>query len=184
METPIKTRQSFLTVQPLGDIELIPRCIEEVQGKLLVNPQIVVYGKPAVQHRSIGFFLYEYSGQVARSQPLSPALKELLTHINTLFDTDMNGILVNHYADGCDYIGAHADKGEIAPIGVIAVSYGCVRKFRIRDATTKKIVMDIPTRPNEIMHMGGKFQREFTHEIPKETKIRDARWSFTFRKHN
>ena len=32
--------------------------------------------------------------------------------------------------------------------------------------------------------MGGKFQEEFTHEVPIEKKITDERISFTFRKHN
>jgi hypothetical protein len=32
--------------------------------------------------------------------------------------------------------------------------------------------------------MGGKFQELYTHEIPKQTKIKESRISFTFRKHN
>ena len=31
--------------------------------------------------------------------------------------------------------------------------------------------------------MGGEFQKEFTHEIPIERKVKNVRWSFTFRKH-
>lgn len=32
--------------------------------------------------------------------------------------------------------------------------------------------------------MGGRrFQREFTHQIPKQARVKDSRVSFTFRKH-
>jgi len=31
--------------------------------------------------------------------------------------------------------------------------------------------------------MGGNFQKEFTHEIPVEKKIKEVRYSLTFRKH-
>ena len=52
----------------------------EVEGKLLVNHPIKVFGKPAIQHRSIGFFSdtsigYKYSGQLAKSIPLTDSLK-------------------------------------------------------------------------------------------------------------
>jgi alkylated DNA repair dioxygenase AlkB len=56
-------------------------------------------------------------------------------------------------------------------------------KFRICDKATNNIVMDIPTNSNEILIMGGDFQKEFTHEVPVEKKITTARISFTFRKH-
>ena len=36
---------------------------------------------------------------------------------------------------------------------------------------------------NMLIHMGGDFQKEFTHEIPIESKIKEERYSFTFRKH-
>jgi len=31
--------------------------------------------------------------------------------------------------------------------------------------------------------MGGDFQKEFLHEIPVQKKIKEPRFSFTFRKH-
>ena len=39
------------------------------------------------------------------------------------------------------------------------------------------------TKSYEIIHMGGNFQKEFTHEIPIEKKIKEKRISFTFRYH-
>ena len=57
-----------------------------------------------------------------------------------------------------DYIGAHSDdESKLSPVGVVSISYGGVRKFRIRNKQTKKIIKDIPTETNMIIHMGGTF---------------------------
>ena len=95
-----------------------------------------------------------------------------------------NGILINRYKDGNNYIGPHSDNEKnLDEQGVIAISVGAIRKFRIRDKQTKKIIIDIPTNSYELMHMGGKFQEEFVHEIPIQKKVKEERYSFTFRKH-
>lgn len=185
----IQTKKSHLTVQKFTDTDLVKDCITDIADRLLKNPQIVVYGKICHQHRSIGFFSndsigYHYSGQLAKSQPLTDNLQELLDQVNELYQADFNGILINKYENGCDYISAHSDdEKDLSNIGVISLSYGATRKFRIRDKITKKIVKDIPLIEYEIVQMGGDFQKEFTHEIPMEKKITAPRYSFTFRKH-
>jgi alkylated DNA repair dioxygenase AlkB len=192
METLIKTQKSSLNVYNMIDIyneELVRECVGEVKDKLILNPPIIVYDKPAIQHRSIGFFSntsigYRYSNQIAKSIALTPKLEILLKLINDKFNSEFNGILVNKYIDGNDYIGAHSDdEKNLDSIGVVAISYGAVRKFRIRDKKTRKIVKDIPTLSNHIIHMAGNFQKEFIHEIPIEKKVKEERYSFTFRKH-
>ena len=189
MRTLIKTENSSLNEYDFENPELIENCIDEIKDKLLVNPPIKVFNKPAIQHRSIGFFSdtsigYHYSKQLAKSQPLSDNLKNLLDIVNNLFKVNFNGILVNRYADGKDYIGSHSDdEKNLTDVGVVAISYGAIRKFRIRDKKTNSIVKDIETIPNKIIQMAGKFQKEFKHEIPIERKITEPRYSFTFRKH-
>lgn len=189
MSVIIKTDRSSLTIYSYTNPKLVRQCIEDVKDKLLENPPIVVYGRKCQQHRSIGFFSdtsigYRYSNQLAKSQPLTPGLKHLMQDINKMFDTNVNGILVNRYGSGQDYIGKHSDdENGLSNIGVVSLSHGAVRKFRIRDKQTGKIVADIPTNSNEIIHMGGDFQKEFTHEIPQEKRIKDCRYSFTFRHH-
>jgi alkylated DNA repair dioxygenase AlkB len=101
-----------------------------------------------------------------------------------MLGTQFNGILVNKYIDGNDYIGAHSDD-EIGldGIGVVAISYGSERIFRIRNKNDKTIVCDELTTHCGILHMGGNFQKLYTHEIPMQKKIKESRISFTFRKH-
>ena len=191
LSRPIVTEKSYLAIYsfPEGREQVVDKCVEEIEGKLLKNPPIVVFGKPAVQHRSIGFFSnesegYRYSGQLAASQPMPPNLSELLEIINNMFSAKFNGILVNRYENGEDSIGAHSDDERfLDPAGVVCVSWGESRTFRIRNKQAKNIIKDIPTESGKIMIMAGEFQKEFTHEIPMEKKKKKARISFTFRKH-
>lgn len=185
----IKTERSVLVTMPFENRELLDRCVAEAEPQLKVRPEIIVYGRKCSQNRNVGFFSdesvgYYYSGKLMGSVPLTNHLKELLLFINTSFGSNFNGILVNQYCSGNDYISAHSDDERGLGIdGVVSVSYGATRKFRIRNKKDKKIVMDIPLVSYGIVHMGGDFQKEFTHEIPVEKKIKDTRVSFTFRHH-
>jgi alkylated DNA repair dioxygenase AlkB len=220
-EYPILTEKSFLRVMRINDLDLyVKKAVKEIQGKLIEKPEIKICGKICHQQRNVGFFSnesegYRYSGQIIGSQPLSKYLKKLLRKINQYFSANFNGILVNEYLDGDNYIGAHSDDEDglddttdenRMKIGIVAISYGATRTFRIRDKTTKKIVTDVPTNSGDshklydctgvllgearvltkfgdIIQMGGDFQNEFTHEIPPTKKIHDSRISFTFRRH-
>jgi len=105
---------AFLDKGVFLDKELFERCISYVEPQLEERPEIIVYGKPCKQHRNVGFFSdesigYKYSKKLMASKPLSPLLTGLLASINKMLGTQFNGILVNKYLDGNDYIGAHSD---------------------------------------------------------------------------
>ena len=183
-------KSSFIRTFQFPDPLLLASCVDAVSSKLLHNPPIVVYGKPGVQHRDVGFFSatkthYKYSGQLMPSQQPCPFLAALLAEMNQLFGTSFNGILVNRYNDGHDYIGAHSDDEFIDPVaGVVSLSFGAERIFRIRDKKTKAILRDTWLSSGLVFQMGGPhFQTNFTHEIPKQTKLSGVRYSFTFRTH-
>lgn len=175
------------------DPEWIPRMealAAEVAPELHVRPEIRVFGRIAHQHRSVGFYSdtsmgYRYSGQIARSKPLTDGLRDLLAYVNTRLGASFNGILINRYESGEDYISAHSDdeKALDREAGVVSVSVGAVRTFRIREKSTKAIVANVPTEPTHLLQMWGAFQREYTHEIPAEKRVKGARTSFTFRQH-
>lgn len=189
----IKTSRSRLTQHqlPADIVETLKLGIEESRKDLMKTPTIFVYGKQCIQHRNVGFFSdesigYTYSGQRANSIPLTPHLKQLLDYVNSKFQTNYNGILCNEYMNGYDYIGAHSDdeRNLDKTNGVMMMSYGASRKFRIRDKISRKIVKDIYTKDQELIQMSGDFQKEFVHEIPIERKIKESRISLTFRKHD
>ena len=199
-QTLIRTSKSFLTKRTVNDKDLIPdtnapvlpvikEIIDDIADKLIVKPKIILFGKECSQQRDVGFFSnesegYKYSNKLMASQPLTDNMKLLLEFVNNLYSSEYNGILINRYDSGEQYIGAHSDdETSLDKNGVIALSYGAERKFRIRDKITKKIRLDVPLSHLSIIHMGGEFQKEFTHEVPVEKKVKGKRISLTFRKH-
>jgi alkylated DNA repair dioxygenase AlkB len=193
------TEESHLTLynQSLDKV-LIDGCIADTAGKLAEKPPIMVYGKMCRQQRNVGFFSdessgYNYSSQKMPSQPLTPAMATLLEKVNKQLGATYNGMLVNEYLNGDDKIGAHSDdERDLDPaVGVAALSVGGGRIFRIRHKKVGphsgfeggKKFFDHVTGNYELMVMGGKFQKEFTHEIPEQKKVKDKRLSITFRRH-
>jgi alkylated DNA repair dioxygenase AlkB len=171
------------------DRKLLEKCIAQVELELEEKPEIIVYGKKCRQQRNVGFFSdesvgYTYSKKLMPSKPLSPCMESLLDIINKTLHSDFNGILVNKYMDGNDYIGAHSDDElGLDKVGVVSISYGAERIFRIRDKKTRKILYDELTTHCSVLNMGGDFQKFYTHEIPVQKKVKNSRISFTFRKH-
>lgn len=190
--TPVSTERSALRVYELDEEScgLMREIANEIDPLLDDHPEIVIFGQISKQNRSVSFFSndsigYRYSGQLARSKPLTASLESLLGSINSTFGAAFNGILINKYDGGEESIGKHSDdeKALDRSAGVVVISVGAVRKFRIRNKIDGKIVADIPTESDKILQMWGDFQREFTHEIPVEKKIKGVRYSFTFRSH-
>lgn len=187
----LRQDDAVLTVQPYKNTDLLDIIIAEATQDFVVEPAITVFGKPARQPRDVQFRSdesqgYFYSGQCMPAKQLTKHMKELLDDVNRMYNAEFNGILMNRYVDGTKTVGSHADSedGLHPEAGVVAISYGATRKFRIRDAKTKRIVGDFPARHGEILQMKGSFQKTFYHEIPKETKVTAERISFTFRRHD
>ena len=171
-------------------LELLHLCLKDIEGKLLEKPTIVVYGKECHQQRNVAFFSdtvphYTYSNKAMLAQPLTENLTNLMNTINTLMNVDVNGILVNEYENGSNYISQHSDdeKELTANSTVITVSLGAERELRIVHKPTHKQILRIPLKPGLIYSMQGKFQKEFTHGIPFTKLPVGRRVSFTFRTH-
>lgn len=192
MSSLIKTHASELSIHNMSELEtLIHEVIQEIQPTLIKNPKIIMYGKVCYQKRSLTFYSdeskgYKYSKQIAKANTLqNTKLNELLQIVNKKMGAEYNGILINHYKDGCDVIGAHSDDNDVIDnTDISTLSYGAVRNFRIRNKKNKKIVENIDTQHCSIIRMFGNFQNEFTHEIPQQKKIKNERYSFSFRIHN
>lgn len=160
--------------------------------KLNEKPDIIIYGKKCKQRRDVCFFSnqskgYKYSGAMAKAEPLKDELLcSILSKVNEYTCCSFNGILINRYNNGCDYLSAHSDdETGLNPItkSVACITYGCKRTFRVRNKENKKIVYDIEPCPGSLLVMEGNFQSEFTHEIPIRKKILQPRISLTFRYH-
>ena len=194
----IKTNSSFLICSSL-ERGWLPLLMEEIEKmEFVLRPPIKMYNKIHQQPRDVAFYSdevseYKYSGYAAKASKLSDLLKKLLNFVNVNFGACYNGILVNRYNDGNDSISMHSDKiGECdATAGVVSMSFGASRTFvvkrKVQDPSSKN-EWKIPMDHGMILHMGGKFQEEFTHGVLKETISPSAvfgtrRVNFTFRVH-
>lgn len=175
----IKTQSSFLNIYTFEDDNLLDKCIEECKDKL-----------EDVGTRRVSFFSdvitenYMYGDvRVCMSQKLTPSLSKILDIINVKFDSDYNGIIINYYKDGSNYIEKHSDSQNHPPNGVLLISYGNKRNFRVYDKKTDVKVSDIDLIHGEMIHMGGDFQSEFTHDVEQDFSITTDRYSISFHKY-
>jgi alkylated DNA repair dioxygenase AlkB len=182
---------SMLRKGNFPNLELLEQCVIDITPALHIRPPIIVWNKPCRQKRDVGFFCndpnikgYTYSNQMMLSQPLSSALDELIVSVNSIFDSDFNAILVNRYNTGDDVVLEHSDNETFldSTQGVVSLSYGATRKFRVRDKTTQ-LFIDTPATHGSLLQMAGPFQRYYKHGIPAEKRVREPRISFTFRRH-
>ena len=195
---PVSVNGSTFTTAVLGAdwLELLAECESHVLPLLQLKPPVVVYGRTCRQQRNVGFFSddsvgYYYSRQLSTSIPLVRPLRVLLAVINRVYHTSFNGILVNQYTSGTDYLSAHSDdEKHLSSAQVVGISLGATRLFRIRDKrvprgkATRPIVADVNLVGGTLYRMcGPQFQSEFTHEIPVQKKVGGSRLSFTFRQH-
>jgi alkylated DNA repair dioxygenase AlkB len=162
--TPIQTESSFLKVYNFNDTELLELCAQYIKNQNLDN----------VHNRLVGFFTdskytnyYHGSVLIAHSRALPDNMKILLDKINNIFEADCNCILVNRYIDGSHIIPKHRDSMNHANVGVIILSYGDTRIFRIYDNNSNQIC-NLSFVHNQLIQMGGDFQREFLHDLKRE----------------
>lgn len=126
---------------------------------------------------------YNFSGVDHPAKSIPAELEPFLKYAKDLTGCDYNGVLVNWYNDGNDYIGKHRDNeaGLVAGAPIVSITLGdSNRVFRVREYRTGKIVLDQVLEDGDVFVMGGKFQNEFTHEVPKRAKA-GRRVNLTFR---
>lgn len=124
------------------------------QLHLNTKPTILVYGRKCHQQRDVGFYSdmsqgYKYSNTMSEAFGLTPELKKLMQKVNLELGTTFNGILINRYNTGTDYLSAHSDSEKGLDINkmVAGLSYGAIRKFRIRDKKSNAIISDFELDP-------------------------------------
>jgi alkylated DNA repair dioxygenase AlkB len=178
IDTPIQTERSFFKIYEFSDHELVKNSIEEAKDKL-----------NKTMSRSVGFFsdtvtgFYRYGPiKLTEIQTLTPSLSSLLNDANDQFATDFNGILVNEYKTGANYIEKHRDSRNHPDVGVVIISYGATRNFRIYDKYGTVKVLDVPLIENQAIHMGGDFQLEFMHDVEPDKNITETRYSLSYHK--
>ncbi len=152
--------------------------------------KVVVFGKEYDTPRwSMSYERdYKYSGVNHKGKDLPDneagvILRKIKQSIQDGSEFLYNQTLINWYQDGSHYIGKHSDNekdlNEKAPI--YSISIGETRIFRIRYKDNSKEYEDFELTNGSLFVMGGDFQKELTHEVPKTKKPLKSRINITFR---
>jgi alkylated DNA repair dioxygenase AlkB len=136
---------------------------------------------------------------MSAAKPLVDELDRFMALINRICGSRFNGVLVNRYNGGSDYISPHSDEesGLSPDVGVVAVSLGAVRTMNFKEKKAPFTTHNFTMPDGSALCMNGAhFQREYTHGIrpqklpaqffqSKEARRRtQTRISLTFRCHH
>lgn len=175
--------------------DICPDFFDELNRLPLVSrPPICIRGKEYRQRRDIQFFSdevssYRYSGIEAKAAPMvsHPLLGHITAYLNRHLETNFNGVLVNRYRDGEDYISSHSDAEENLGTDrhgqhvVAGMSFGSSREIQFHDAKTGTHLLTY-TLPGRSLYVMVGDQRLVKHGIPR-CKNRGPRISLTWRRH-
>jgi alkylated DNA repair dioxygenase AlkB len=112
-------------------------------------------------------------------------LKQLQNYVNEIeykYKGLYNGILVNWYRDGNDYIGPHSDSEVdlVSGAPIYSFSFGVTRDFVIKAKKgNQRIVLSLEN--NTVCTMGGEMQKDYTHTVPKRLRCKERRVNVTIR---
>lgn len=117
---------------------------------------------------------YHFSGkthnttQIEVTNPGHQLLLNLLMYVRQDTEQEYNGILVNFYRDGNDYIGPHSDdtRDLVENSDIYSITFGDCRKFILKNKTsTEKYILLLNN--NDVLVMGGACQKYYKHSVPK-----------------
>ena len=128
---------------------------------------------------------YNFSNKKHPSFKIPEILKPFIDYVNICEeDYTYNGILVNWYENGENYIGPHSDNEKELNFGapIYCFSLGAERKFVVKNKN-KNIneKYEYILKNNSLLIMGGECQKYYKHSLPKTKKIKNSRISITIR---
>lgn len=126
---------------------------------------------------------YHYTGNVNKALAVPSLLKPLLAWTQEMFDSRLNGILLNWYDGSLDhYIGAHRDSTTNIHQGspIVTISLGQERIFRLRPWKGRGM-RDFPATNGTVFVMPFTTNQMWTHEVPKSKRYQQRRISVTMR---
>ena len=147
-----------------------------IAGRSIPVPRLTAwYGDPGAT--------YVYSGLRNEPLPWTPLLAALRDAVSAAAGAPLNAVLLNHYRDGRDSMGWHADdERELGRDPVVAsLSLGAPRRFVLRHARKKGRAMTFVLGDGALLVMAGATQHHYRHAVPKEAEAGE-RINLTFRR--
>ena len=124
---------------------------------------------------------YGYSNMTMQPTPWLAELRKLAHLVSTQAQVEFNSVLINHYRDGQDSNGWHADnEPELGPDPIVAsLSLGGTRDFRLKHNATKQ-THTIALSHGSLLIMSSGMQTHWQHSVPKRAHA-ESRINLTFR---
>ena len=126
---------------------------------------------------------YTYSGIPMTPNLWNTELLEIKKKVDKYAKFNFNSVLLNYYRSGNDSVSWHSDdEKELGDQPIIgSVSFGGIRKFRLRNKKNKKLIHNIELENGSLLIMRELTQQYWEHEIPKTKKKVAERINLTFR---
>ncbi len=169
--------------QPAESHQLFTDLLNQIAWK---QEPVKIFGKSVLQPRLTAYYgtqAYRYSGVTMQPLPWNAPLLQIKAKIEPLVNTQFNGVLLNLYRNGQDYMGWHSDdEKELAPGAAIAsLSLGDSRRFIFRRRDDRRVKVALNLSDGDFLVMGGDTQKFWQHQVPKSAKSTQPRINLTFR---
>ncbi|AOS97864.1 hypothetical protein AUP74_02464 [Microbulbifer aggregans] len=170
-------------IDPAEAEVLMAHCLESLHWD---QPRVRLFGREHPIPRRHAFVgdpdvRYRWSGLEQSPQSWTPPLSTLRDRLFSSGFT-FNSILANHYRNGADGMGWHADnERELGESPVVAtVSLGQPRRLSFRERGGEgRVRLDLPA--GSLLLTSGAVQHHWQHQVAKSRRPLDARISLTFR---
>jgi alkylated DNA repair dioxygenase AlkB len=168
--------------QPPESTEILTDLLNQIEWK---HEPIKIFGKSVLQPRLTAYYrtkAYTYSGLKMEPLPWNKPLLQIKEKIEPLVDIAFNGVLLNLYRDGQDYIGWHSDdETDLAGAVIGSLSLGETRRFIFRRRDDHQNKIELSLSDGDFLIMGGETQKFWQHHVPKSAKSTHPRINLTFR---
>jgi len=149
--------------------------------------EVVMFGKKIITKRKVAWYAdadiaYTYAGVKKSGLQWTASLLEIKQKVEAITGATYNACLLNLYHEGEEGMGWHRDneKEIVAESSIASLSFGAVRKFAFKHATTNER-LDIELAHGSLLDMKGEIQAHWYHSLPKKTRIKQLRINLTFR---
>jgi alkylated DNA repair dioxygenase AlkB len=180
-----------------GEVYYLPDFFSKIESEKLFTvlldeiewqqDEVMMFGKKIITKRKVAWYAdagitYTYAGVKKSGLEWTSALIGIKQKVEAITGAKYNACLLNLYHEGEEGMGWHQDneKEMVAGSSIASLSFGAVRKFAFKHATTNER-LDIELAHGSLLDMKGEIQAHWYHSLPKTTRIKQMRINLTFR---